>query len=76
MTTTTYLQLQLLDVGQKEKEATINANMDALDTKTLRFLGDLAADPATTGIPKGSSYFNTTSSLLRILRGNNTWVNA
>lgn len=75
MAQTSYLQLKYIDVGQKEKEVTINDNMAALDSKVLRFLGDLAADPPTTGVPAGSTYFNTTSSVLRVLRGNNTWVN-
>lgn len=75
MATTTYLQLQFLEVGQREKEVTINENMASIDAKVIRFLGDLPADPATTGISKGSTYFNTTTSKLKVLRANNTWVN-
>lgn len=75
MATTTYLQLQLLEVGQREKEVTINENMASIDSKVIRFLGDLPADPATLGISKGSTYFNTTTSKLKVLRANNTWVN-
>jgi hypothetical protein len=75
MAKTLYLQLDYLEVGQKEKETTINANMNLIDSKALRFLGDLAADPPTTGVPAGSTYYNTTTSVVRLLRGNNTWVN-
>lgn len=74
MATTSYLLLKLLEVGQKEKEATINENMNLIDNKVPRFLGDLATDPSTTGIPKGSTYFNTATSKLKVLRANNTWV--
>ena len=74
MATTSYLLLKLLEVGQKEKETTINDNMTLIDQKVPRFLGDLASDPSTSGVPKGSTYFNTTSSKLKVLRANNTWA--
>lgn len=73
MATTNYLNLTLLDVGQKEKEVTINQNMVDLDTKSLRFLGDLTTDPSATNVPYGSTYYNTSSSAPKILRGNGTW---
>jgi hypothetical protein len=76
MAQTSYLQLDLLEVGQKEKETTINGNMTKLDQKVLRYLGDLASDPATTGVPAGSTYYNTATSKLKVLRANNTWANA
>lgn len=76
MATTTQLGLTLLDVGQKEKEVTINQNFQIIDDKALRFLGDLASDPPTTGVPKGSTYYNTATSKLKVLRTNNTWANA
>ena len=76
MAQTTYLLLDLLEVGQKEKETTINGNMTKLDQKVPRYLGDLAADPATTGVPAGSTYFNTGTGKLKVLRANNTWANA
>lgn len=75
MAQTTYLLLDLLEVGQKEKEASINSAFNKIDQKVPRFLGDLAADPATTGVPAGSTYFNTTSSKARILRANGAWAN-
>lgn len=76
MATTAYLGLGLLDVGQKEKEATINQNSTLIDERSLRFLGDLASDPPTTSVPKGSTYYNTATSKLKVLRANNTWANA
>lgn len=74
MTTTSNLGLTLLEVGQKEKEATINGNMTSLDQKTPRALPDAATAPATTGLAPGSTYFNTTSSRVFWLRPNGTWV--
>ena len=74
--TTTNLLLTLLDVGQKEKEVTINTNFALIDSTVTRFLGDLASDPATTGLAKGTTYFNTATSRLKVLRGTNVWVNS
>jgi hypothetical protein len=71
---TTVLDLTLLEVGQKEKEITINTNFELIDSKVIRFLGDLASAPVTSGIPPGSMYFNTTTSKINILRENLTWV--
>ena len=76
MSTTPYLLLTLLDVGQKEKEATINTNFTLIDEKVPRFLGDLASDPSVSGLPKGSTYYNTATTKLKVLRQNNTWANA
>lgn len=74
MTTTTNLALTLLEVGQKEKEVTINTNMSLLDTKVPRALADAASAPATTGLAPGSTYFNTSDSKVYWLRPNLTWV--
>ena len=74
MANTTNLSLTLLEVGQKDKEVTINTNMQTLDGKICLFLGDLATDPATT-YPHGSTYFNTQTNKTKILRANATWVN-
>jgi len=64
MATTTNYALTLLEVGQKEKEVTINTNFTTMDA-TPKFLGRLAANPATTtGTPLGSTYFNTATSKL------------
>jgi hypothetical protein len=73
MTTTTNLSLVLLDVGQKEKEATINGNMAILDAGLPRYLGEFATDPATTGLAKGCTYYNTTSSLTKVLKSTGSW---
>lgn len=74
MTTTTNLGLTLLEVGQNSKEATINTNMAALDSKTPRALPDAASAPATTGLAPGSTYFNVADSKVYWLRPNLTWV--
>jgi len=78
MATTPNYSLTLLEVGQKEKEITINTNFTSLDTalKTVSdvayaapvYLGDLASDPATPTQPLGSTYFNTGTSKLKVLR--------
>lgn len=75
MTTTTNFQLVLLDVGQKEKEVTINTNFQMLDNKVPRYLGELGSAPATSGLAFGSTYFNTGTSKLQVLKTNATWVN-
>lgn len=68
MTTTTNYALTLLEIGQKEKEVTINTNFTTLDN-TPKYLGDLAADPASVDTtPLGSTYYNTTTSKLKVLR--------
>lgn len=75
MAKTTNFLLTQLEVGQKEKEVVINQNFTDLDAKIIRFLGDLAADPATTGVAQGSTYFNTQTNKLKVLRATGTWVN-
>lgn len=68
MATTTNYGLTLLEVGQKEKEVTINTNFNTIDTFP-RYLGDLTAPPTVlTQIPLGSTYFNTTTNKLQVLR--------
>ena len=77
MTTTATFGLTLLEVGQKEKEATINTNFSLLDAAVPRYLGDLSADPSELGsIPVGSRYYNTTSSVFKTLRKKSpvTWT--
>lgn len=76
MATTTNFQLTLLEVGQKEKEVTINTNFTLLDQKVPRYLGELATDPGVSGISYGSTYYNTSTSKLKVLKTNGTWVNA
>ena len=79
MATTTNYLMTLLEVGQKEKEVTINTNFTTLDA-TPKYLGDLASDPASVSTtPIGSTYFNTGSSKLRVLRAKTptvVWANA
>lgn len=64
MSTTTNWNLTLLEVGAKQKEVTINTNMQELSNRIPRFLGRLAANPSEAGVPLGSTYFNTATSKL------------
>ncbi len=74
MAKTAYLELDLLDVGQREKEATINSSFTKVDEKSLRFLGEAALDPAAATVPLGSTYYNTTDSKLKVLLAGG-WTN-
>lgn len=74
MTTTTNLGLTQLEVGQKEKEVTLNTNNSVLDSKVPLALADSATPPATAGRAPGSTYYNTTDSKVYWLRPNLTWV--
>ena len=76
MSTTANLGLVLLEVGQKEKEVTINTNFTQIDAKIVRYLGELAADPVIANIAFGSTYFNTASNKLKVLKTSGTWANA
>ena len=67
MATTTNWSLTLLEVGQKEKEVTINQNMTELSNRIPRFLGRLASNPSEVGVPLGSSFFNTATSKMVFL---------
>ncbi len=62
---------QQLDPGQGSKEQLINNNF----AQVPKYLGELAANPAIDGVPAGSTYFNTTTSKLMVLRTNSTWAN-
>lgn len=74
MATTPNLGLTQLEVGQSNKEATLNTNQLTLDSKVARALPDAASAPVTTGLAPGSTYFNTTDSKVYWLRPNGTWV--
>lgn len=74
MAQTPNILLTLLQVGQKEKEATINTNFQIIDGKVLKYLGELPADPASGPLP-GSTYFNTSTDKLKVLKTTNVWVN-
>jgi hypothetical protein len=76
MTTTANLGLTLLEIGQKDKEVTINTNFSAIDTKVPKYCGQLTVDPSTSGLPAGSTYYNTGISKLKVLLSTGTWVNA
>lgn len=65
-------EFQVLEVGQGNKEALINTNF----AQVPRYLGELATDPLTLDVSHGSTYFNTTTSKLKVLKTDNTWVNA
>lgn len=70
---TTNLGLTYLQIGQKDKSVTINTNMDLLDLLP-QYLGELASDPATVGVSPGTTYFNTTSSVIKLLKSDLTWI--
>lgn len=77
MATTPKLGLTLLEIGQKEKEATINDALTKIDTAVNAksgWLGKLAADPAPTATLVGSIYYNTATSKIRMLIDATTWV--
>lgn len=61
-----------LDPGQGNKEALINSNF----AQVPKYLGEFATAPATLDVPHGSTFYNTTTSKLMVLRTNSTWVNA
>ena len=75
MATTTNLQLTLLEVGQKDKEVTINTALQVIDNKVIRYLGEFSSDPNSSGVVPGCTYFNTTSSKLKVLKSDSAWVN-
>lgn len=56
-------------VGQKEKETTINSNFSAVP----KYLGEFTADPVTTGVAYGSTYFNSSTNNVRILLTTGVW---
>lgn len=77
MATTPKIGIEKLEIGQGEKEATINTAFDKIDAAygtTPQFMGDLTGDPSITNVPLGSTYFNTSLSKFKMLRGNSTWV--
>lgn len=74
MTTTTNLGLTQLEVGQTEKEVTINTNNAVLDAKVPRMLADAGTAPAATGLAPGSMYYNTGDSKMYVLRNGGTWM--
>lgn len=71
------LQITLLEVSQREKEAVINEGFTKVDTaiaaiQDSRMLADAVVDPV--GVyPAGTLYYNTLSSKLRVLRPNLSW---
>jgi hypothetical protein len=46
---------------------------DYVDNKTYR--GEFSADPSTSGLHAGATYYNTISSKLKVLLSTGTWVN-
>ena len=76
MATTSNFGLTLLEIGQKNKETTINTNMEIIDSRIPKYLGELATNPTSTGVSAGSTYFNTNTNKLMVLKSTGTWVNA
>lgn len=75
MAQTTNMSLTLLEVGQKDKEMTINTNFSSIDSKIVRYLGELTEDPSALNVAPGSTYFNSSTSKLKVLKTNNSWIN-
>ena len=76
MATTPNLGIVLLENGQTEKEAAINAAFTLLDTKVqgkTGWLGKLAADPTPSAALVGSFYYNTTTNKIKVLIDATTW---
>ena len=73
MTTTANLQLELLEVGALQKDASINTAFSKIDAATPICLPDAATDPSTSGRAAGSTYFNTTSKVMKILTIGGVW---
>ena len=65
---TTFVQLEVKD---RHKVTILNENFDVVP----RYLGEFASDPATTGVPEGSTYYDTVGSKLKFLNSSSTWVN-
>lgn len=63
---------QQLDPGQGSKEQLINNNF----AQVPRYLGEFAVAPSPVDMPTGSTFYNTATSKLMVLRTNSTWVNA
>lgn len=70
---TTNLSLTQLDVGQKEKEVTINTNNSLIDAKIGFTLADAGSDPSATGKAPGTTYYDTVKKVVRFLRVGSTW---
>lgn len=76
MATTLNLGLPLLEIGQKEKEVTINTAFTTLDTKVqgkTGWMGKLAADPTPSAALVGSMYYNTVTNKIKVLIDATTW---
>lgn len=69
MATTTNYALTLLDIGQKNKETSINTNFTLLDAAIPKYLGDLETAPTdVTHIPLGSTFYKPSLQRVFILR--------
>ena len=77
MATTPKVTVTLLEIGQKDKETTINeafTKFDAAIGGRLVWLGKLASDPTPSAALVGSMYFNTTTNKTKLLIDATTWV--
>jgi len=64
-------EFEQLEVKDRHKVNRINNNFAVVP----RYLGEAASDPATTDVPEGSTYYNTTDSKLKFLNSSSAWVN-
>lgn len=70
---TTNMAMELLEVGQINKDTTINTALTKVDTLAAIALADAASDPATTGKAPGTTYYNTSSKVVKILTKSGVW---
>lgn len=64
---TTFEQFEVKD---RHKVNRLNTNFSYVP----RYLGEAASAPATSGVPEGSTYYNTTDSYLYFLNSSSAWV--
>lgn len=79
MATTTNLGITLLEIGQKNKETTINDALTLIDTKVQgknNWLGVGTTDPTPSAALIGSTFYRTDTAKMRVLINATTWVNA
>jgi hypothetical protein len=79
MAKTPNLQITLLEVGQNDKELTINEAISTIDTaygamNMTGYLGEFSSAPSTTGLEAGSSYYDLTFQVFKTLNTSGTWV--
>lgn len=66
------MAFDVIEVGQRHKIETINGNF----AKTPSYMSELATDPTELDdVAPGTTYFNTGTNKLKVLKSDKTWVN-